>query len=149
LGDEQCGFIRAGAPDFAVRHQAAPDFPGLTGFGIFGVRPAINQSDTAAINDGTDGFMWTDAFLLGHQRQGAENGRRDNEEGFDFVHNSSKVLVVFSDVLVAAMVTAAHFAQRAKQHPRVSSKENQRMDFDLVCISDHVETNQFKMKGKI
>jgi hypothetical protein len=39
--------------------------------------------------------MRTDAFLLGHQRQGAEHQGGDNKGGFDVIHNFIVDLVVW------------------------------------------------------
>jgi hypothetical protein len=66
LRNQECGFVSAGAPDFAVRNEFTPNFTILAGFWIFGVRPAINNRDAISVNNLADSFMGADAFLLRH-----------------------------------------------------------------------------------
>ena len=82
LRNQECGFVSASPPDFTVRNEVTPNFAILTSVRIFGVRPAINDHDAISVNNLADGFMWTDAFLLRHQRRYASHSGTEREEEY-------------------------------------------------------------------
>src|ERR1700720_2901344 len=66
---QECGFVSAGSPDFAIGNEFTPDFAHLAGARILCVRPPINNYDAISVNYLADSFMRTDAFLLPHYRR--------------------------------------------------------------------------------
>ena len=97
FGGEEGGFICAGAPDLAEGDEAAPDFAGCAGFGIFGVGAAIDDGDAIVADDGADDIVGADAFLLSEGGEGAGGEGGDCYEGAGEAMHS-----VFSDNDMAA-----------------------------------------------
>ena len=87
LGQEERGFVGAEAVGFVPFHEAAPDHAFLAGLRIFGERTTVgdgNQGDVGALADpGEDGFVGTDAFLLGDERKRSDrqSGEREEKRG--------------------------------------------------------------------